>query len=139
MKTLTLALGMTIVGSSLAVACGGAQKVPLQTTGETPAAEGKVAVEHTDQGNTRLTLEVEHLAPPNRVVPGAQTYVVWAKSLAPHAQPENLGSLQVDSDRKGKLETTTPLDKFDVFVTPEAAPNAPAPTNAPVMRAQVAR
>lgn len=118
------------------VACGGEKKVALQPTPAVPAALGEVRSERTDQGNTKVDVEVEHLAPPGRVAPGAQVYIVWAQR-DDKSSPQNIGALRVGKDRKGKLETLTPLDRFDVFVTPESSPNIAHPTNEPIMRSRV--
>ncbi len=119
------------------VACGGgAKKVALEPTQAVAAAKGKVRAERTDSGNTKLDVEVQFLAPPGRVAPGSQVYVVWAQRDDKSA-PQNIGALAVGSDRKGKLQTLTPLDRFDVFLTPEPAGGATEPTNEAVMRTRV--
>ena len=101
-----------------------------------PAAQGEVRSNRTDAGNTKVDVKVQYLAPPDKVAPGAQTYVVWAQR-DDKSSPQNIGALAVGKDRKGKLETLTPLDKFEVFVTPEPSPKATEPTNPPVMRSHV--
>ncbi len=116
--------------------CAGGKKVALEPTQAVAAAKGNVRAERTDSGNTRLDVQVQHLAPPGKVVPGAQVYVVWAQRDDASA-PQNLGALAVGGDRKGKLETLTPLDRFEVFLTPEQVPAAAEPTSEPVMRSRV--
>lgn len=118
-------------------ACAGEKKAALQPTPAVPAAEGELRSERTKQGNTKLDLEVKYLAPPNRVAPGAQVYIVWAQRYDKSTPPQNIGALTVDKNRKGKLETLTPLDRFEVFVTPEPSPDVTEPTNDPVMRSHV--
>lgn len=129
-----------VLGAALALAavgCSGGQTVPLQATHAVPAALGEVHAKRTDQGNTQLSVEVSYLAPPQNVAPGSHVYIVWAKGEG-NAQPQNIGALAVGDDRKGKLETLTPLDKFELFVTPEPDRNAKKPTNEPVMKTEVA-
>lgn len=118
-------------------ACAGEKKAALEPTAAVPAAEGQIRSKKTEQGNTKLDLEVKYLAPPNRVAPGAQVYIVWAQRYDKSTPPQNIGALTVDENRKGKLETLTPLDRFDVFVTPEPSPDVTEPTNDPVMRSHV--
>ena len=118
------------------VACAGGKKVALEPTQAVAAAKGKVRAERTDSGNTKLDVEVQFLAPPGRVAPGSQVYVVWAQRDDKSA-PQNIGALAVGSDRKGKLQTLTPLDRFEVFLTPEPVGGATEPTNEPVMRSRV--
>lgn len=133
----SLAAGAALVVAAL-IGCGGPSKtVPLQATQAVPAALGEVHASRTDQGNTRVDLEVSYLAPPQNVAPGSHVYIVWAQP-EDGSPPQNIGALAVGEDRKGKLETLTPLQKFDIFVTPEPARNAKKPTNEAVMKAEVA-
>ncbi|HVJ94189.1 MAG TPA: hypothetical protein VM580_30585 [Labilithrix sp.] len=118
-------------------ACAGARTTPLSPTQTTPAAQGEVETRRTDNQNTAVAIEVQHLAPPGSVASGAKTYVVWAKEPAATALPQNLGAMRVDESRKGSLKTKTPLETFEVFVTPESNPNATEPSNEPVLRGQV--
>ena len=119
------------------VACGGGgRQIALEPTHAVPAAKGRVEAERTDSGNTKLQVEVQHLAPAGRVAPGSQVYVVWAQRDKESA-PQNIGALAVGNDRKGKLRTLTPLERFDVFLTPEPVPGATEPTNDPVMRSRI--
>jgi len=118
-------------------ACAGEKKSALEPTSAVPAAEGQVRSERTEEGNTKLEVEVKHLAPPAKVAPGAEVYIVWAQRDDKTAGPQNIGALTVDKDRKGKLQTLTPLDRFEVLVTPEPSANATEPTNEPVMRSHV--
>lgn len=120
----------------LAAACGGGQTSKLQTASGAPAAVGNVETSQGENGNTVVKVEVEHLAPPENVASGASVYVVWAKPRSDEG-PRNLGALKVSDDRKGKLETKTPLQQFELLVTPEASPLATKPTGEPVMRASV--
>ena len=126
----------TFALAALLVACAGGKKVALEPTQAVAAAKGKVRAERTDSGNTKLDVEVQFLAPPGRVAPGSQVYVVWAQRDDKSA-PQNIGALAVGSDRKGKLQTLTPLDRFEVFLTPEPVGGATEPTNEPVMRSRI--
>lgn len=113
------------------------QTASLNSGQAVPAAQGEVVAKPTDNGNTELTVEVKHLAPPSRIADSASTYVVWAQDR-PSGQVQNLGALKVDKDLDGKLQTVTPLKVFDVFITPETMPSAQAPTGDKVLWTQVA-
>ena len=71
------------------------------------AAQGNVETTTTQNGNTALTVQVKHLAPPEKVASGASTYVVWATPMDANAEAQNLGALTVDTDRTGELRTLT--------------------------------
>lgn len=115
-------------------ACGGTT-VPLVGTTRAPAAQGEVRGKADSNGNTRLTIEVQHLAPPEKVQPGATCYVVWVSNDV--SIPQNLGALTLDSDLRGRLETTTPLHGFTVIITPEPSPTVVAPRGPVVLTAEV--
>lgn len=118
-------------------ACSSATTLPLKGSPEVPAAAGEVNVSEGPNQNTRVELTVEHLASPERLRPGAKTFVVWARPTG--GQPQNLGALKVDEDLKGKLETLTPFTHFDLLVTAESDAQVTAPTSEPVLSARVAR
>lgn len=120
---------------SLSAAACGPSPVPLVPSWKTPAAEGVVKAAVTDQGNTRLSIRVKHLARPGRVDPDARTYVVWvSKNRTP---PQNVGALIVSDDLSGKLETVTPLRGPFVTITAEANPAAMVPRGTAVLTAKV--
>jgi hypothetical protein len=122
--------------SSIAIAIGAmaagcattpSTQVAMSTSEDIPAARGMVTVTPTDNLNTRVEVQVEHLAPPGRVAPGATTYVVWAR-VPGEDRVQNLGALQVDRNLRGTLETVTPLRNFDVIITAETNATAAEPS-----------
>lgn len=119
-------------------ACGGHSST-MNAAPATPAAKANIDAREGENGNTKLEVEVEHLAPPASVAQDASVYVVWAKPHAGDPTAQNLGALQVDSDRKGKLDTVTPLRSFDVLVTPESSSQVTRPTHDPVLTGKVER
>jgi hypothetical protein len=108
---------------------------PVELSKDIPAAKGKVKVEPQKDGNNVVKLEIEHLAPPYHADPQATYYVVWLKPQG--APPQNVGVLKVDGDQKGKFETRTAFEKFDVLVTAERMPNATQPSPHQMVRASV--
>lgn len=127
------------IGLALAVfACGGSSS-KMNAAPATPAAMANIDAREGDNGNTKLEVEVQHLAPPASVAQDASVYVVWAKPHAGDPTAQNLGALQVDSDRKGKLETTTALRSFDVVITPESSSQVTKPSHDPVLTGKVER
>ena len=109
---------------------------PLNGAEKVPASRGQVRVAKSDQGNTQVTISVEHLARPGDAFPGASTYVVWLiPSGGPQAQ--NVGALAVGDDLKARLTTKTPFRAFDIVVTAEAQPNVTQPSDKRAMTASV--
>jgi hypothetical protein len=106
----------------------------MSTTEKIPSATGKVKVKGEKDGNTRVKVEVAHLAQPASAF-DASTYVVWLKPDTGDAQ--NVGVLSVGKDLKGTLETKTAFKDFQVIVTAEKDANVTAPLGAPVMDTRV--
>jgi hypothetical protein len=121
-----------LLTGSLAAACFAAT-LKLESSSQIPAAEGKVKLHQTSNGNTEITLSVKHLAPPTRIEPTSSVFVVWVRGLEPGAQPQNLGALRVNKNLSGKLQTTTSLRAFDLFITPEGVSTVTAPTGAQLL------
>lgn len=111
---LALAAAM-IIGLS-----GCAKPVAVPPSASLPAALGEAKATKDPNGNTRVRLKVEHMAPPQNLQPPKSVYVVWAET--PEKQRYNLGQLRVDEKRRGSLETTTAFKMFRLIVTAEDYP-----------------
>lgn len=99
----------------------------LTPTSEIPAAVGTVKTSEGENGNTRIHLEVRHLAAAARVAPGATTWVVWTRAMTGNPVPQNAGALQLVNE-EGHLDTISPLHAFQIFLTAEASAQVSAPT-----------
>jgi hypothetical protein len=133
-------VGMAGVLSSSLVfgACsttGGTQTWHLSSAESAQAAEGKVKVANEKDGNTKVKVEVDHLAPPALAGEEGSAYVVWIKPDNGAAQ--NVGVLKVGSNRKGELKTLTPFKEFTVMVTLERSSAVTIPSGAPVMDTRI--
>jgi hypothetical protein len=130
-----LALVLTLI-FLFAVAVWGRED-RLTNTGLNPAAQGKVTTETDRNGNTRIHVEVKHMASPASLSPAKQTYTVWVQ---PRGQsPELLGVLRVNEDLEGSLNASTPQKDFDVLITAEDTPNPTAPSDLVVLKGTIER
>ena len=132
----------TLVGAlALGGACGtmdrakGMQTWTLNTSDSVQAASGKVLVGTEKDGNTKVKVQVQHLAPPVTVDDDSNAYVVWLQPAG--GEPQNVGVLTVDKDLKGELETRTPFKEFKVIVTAEIVSNVRVPSGPPVMNTSI--
>lgn len=127
-----------VAAAFLAAACvHGMEEVKLSTSAEgIPAAQGAVKTMGASNDNQRVIVQVNHLAPPEKVENGATTYVVWAQ---PEGQDtvQNIGALKVDKKLNGSLMTVLPYDSFKVFITAEPTANVTAPTGDELLAANV--
>jgi hypothetical protein len=114
---------------------GWAKTYHFASTKIDPSAMGDVDLSKDKNGNTNVSLRVEHLAKPTLLTPPANLYVVWFQE--PGSDPENQGQLQVGNDLKGQLKTTTPRHNFDIFVTAETDPTAKTPSDQVVLRVTI--
>ena len=91
-------------------------KVDLAPTELAPQSKGEAEVQ-AQKGVTRMEIEVEGLIDPTKLGAEFLTYVVWV--VSPEGRASNVGELQLDNSRKGKLKATTALQTFSLFVTAE--------------------
>lgn len=130
LKTVVAAVSMFLIGLG-----GCAKEVRLPFSTELPAAMGEARISRDDNGNTVVNLKVEHFAPPQRLQPPRQVYVVWLES--PDHEMHNLGQLRVNDDLKGELESKTPYEVFRIIITAEDYATAAQPGPQVVMRTKV--
>ena len=131
-------VGGALVGALALGGCGSMrgneQTWTMATTEKVPSAEGKVKIKTEKDGNTKVKVEVAHLAHPDDAF-NATTYVVWLKPASGIAQ--NVGVLNVNKKLEGSLETKTPFKDFTVIVTAEQNANVTMPTGQSVMDTKV--
>lgn len=128
---------MTLVclGVLIFAGLGWAKTYHFAATKIDPSAMGEADLTKDKNGNTNVSLRVEHLAKPAMLTPPANLYVVWFQQ--PGSDPENEGQLQVGNDLRGQLKTTTPWHNFDIFVTAETDPTVKTPSDQIVLRVTV--
>ncbi len=102
-----------------------------------PAAQGTVRVSSGKNGNTRLQIEVEHLAKPEAVADDAKVYLAWVSTG--EGTPQSIGELKVSRALAGNLETLTPARYFDLMITAEASAAVRSPQGPKVLSTRVSR
>lgn len=126
-----------LVGAVLAASCATTTSYRLTPSSALRGAKGTVEVSAGDHEDNQLSIQVDNLAGPSQLRPGASAYVVW---VAPTdgAAAQNVGSLQLDG-RSGSLSTTTALNDFIVSITPELEAQAIAPMGPQILSVRVRR
>jgi hypothetical protein len=112
-----------------------AKKFPLTADKSVPAARGQVDVGRDKNGNTKVELQVEHLAMPENLTPPRTVYLVWFQERG--SEPLSQGALKPNKNLKATFKGVTPMKSFDVLVTAESDASAKAPSGIEVLRASV--
>lgn len=119
------------------IAACGSKMLPLEDRqGLVPAANGDIATASDDNGNTRMSIRVKHLAPAERLARGANNYVVWIRPNGGRGY-QNVGALRVDSSLSADYKTTVPYKAFHVMITPEKGPGVQAPSGPAVLEKNI--
>ena len=102
----------------------------MHSTSDVSASDGTVRVSEGDNGNTKVSVRVKHLAPPSKLAADATVYVVWIQPR--EGDRQNVGALTLNKDLEGSLDTLTPHRRFKVSVTPEPSGQVVNSTHEPV-------
>jgi hypothetical protein len=127
MKTVTkLLLALSVV----VVAACGPLKYEIKGTSLATGADAVITADvKKDQAMTMLEVKATNLPPPDRVMSGASTFVVWQRKDS-GATWARVGVLTYDEGkREGQFMATVPELTFEVQLTAEreAAPESPGP------------
>jgi hypothetical protein len=122
---------MVLISSLIMCVAVWAGEIPLVASSLVPAATGKISYEHDRNGNVKFTISTKHLAPPERLTPAKNSYVVWIRPT--DGQPQNAGILKINDDLEGSFSTTTPAKAFDVVITAEDSPTIAQPTGPEIL------
>lgn len=122
---------LTAIAIALA-GCSGPMEYHMEPGERTASSEGELLVEHDDNDNHFIEMNVAHLPPPTRLQEGMTTFVLWLKP-AESTVSYNMGQLRVGDDRAGYIEFTTPFDAYELQVTAEAGPSVLQPSEQQVL------
>ena len=116
---------------------GCATTAEMTPTRVNPAAVGTIELDRGGDGeNNSLVIEVQHMAPPQRLDDDLTTYVVWLRSPG-QKEWANAGQLKLGDDRTGRLALPTPFEALDVLVTAEPGATVQTPGSTVVLQGAV--
>jgi hypothetical protein len=126
---------IVLLGLLLLVGCGPATYSVIGTE-RAVGADGKITVEEIEGENHLVTVELEHLPPPERLSNGLTIYVMW---IVPDNQTPRMGSvLELDADdRTARARATTPTHRFEVRVTAERNANVVSPSEHVIIKQRI--
>lgn len=98
------------------------KKISFLNSSVVPAAHGSVKVDKDRNNNYNIEINVTHLAPPKKLQPARETYVVWMETDK-HGT-KNIGKLNSSSGflsktLKASLNTVSTFKPSKIFVTAE--------------------
>jgi len=102
-----------------------------------PASQGTVKATQGDNGNTKLSIQVKHLAPPSKISPDAMVYVVWLQPR--NGERQNIGDPALDRNPEGSPATVPPPQPHHTPDPPEPGAQVAQPTHEPVFTSEVDR
>ena len=119
-----------IIVLAACVACGGPLRYQTASTGKAPGADAEIEADVSErQGQTRLTVSIENLPPPERVSADSQHYVAWYRQ-GPKAIWQRVAALAYEADsREATLVGSVPEKEFEFEITaePEVDVSSPSP------------
>lgn len=104
-----------IFAAILLSACS--KKVTFPVSEVVPAAEAVVKVDKNSNENYEIELDVQNLAPAERLTPARRHYVVWM--VTKKHGTINIGNLNINRKNNGELNTSTPYEPVRIFITAE--------------------
>jgi len=97
-----------------------------------PAATGKVQVKRDKNSNYQIKVDVQNLAPADRLTPPQRNYIVWMES--DRNTVKKLGLIEPSSKNlKASLNATAVADPSRVFITAESSPETQYPGGTEVL------
>ena len=134
MKNLFRSLLVAMTLALALPACGGGS-YEIRGTPRMPGVDGVIRVEDAPGTNRMVTVELEHLAPPERLAAGNQYYALWFRR---GSQVIFAGTIEYDQgSRRGRATATTPLQGFEVLVSIESRQNPEQPSSNVVIQRRI--
>ena len=115
------------------ISCGTAKKFPLSDL--VPAAEITVSKKQDNNNNFIIEVIAKNLASANRLDPPKNNYVVWI--VTEDNGIKNVGQLSNKNAKKVELETTTPFNVKEIFITAEDEGNITYPSGIEITRTKL--
>ncbi len=132
MRRAAFALALTFLFVTVTLAAD----IPLQPGTLVPGAQGVAKLGRDDNGNTVISVEAKHLAPPSHLTPPKNYYVVWIQPR--DQQPQIAGVMTVDPKKEeAAFKTPTAFKNFDVTVTAEDNPRPDSPSGPQILKGTI--
>lgn len=116
-----------------------ARKMSFGISPIVPAAKGQVKIKKSKNNNYTINVSVTNLAPPKRLSPPREVYVVWMRTR--RNQVKNIGMIKsstgfLSSTLKGAMSATSTSKPTSIFITAEDYGNVQYPGSEVVLRTE---
>lgn len=127
-----------LLAATLLYGCGGPLKYDVRGTSISPGSDAHVVAALDSKRNvTDLEVEAKNLTPPDRLIDGGKSYVIWTRATT-SAPWLRLGALDLDGDgRNGKAKLTVAETSFDLRIDAEREASAPTPSGKTIFQQHV--
>lgn len=133
MKTIKILIVVSIV--AFLTSCASTAKFPVSSI--VPAAEIVAKKKQDKHNNYTIELTAKNLADPNRLDPPKNNYSVWI--VVENGSVQNIGQLTNKNAKKAVLETVTPFNAIEVFITAEESGNLKYPRGRDISRTKFSK
>ncbi len=100
-----------------------------------PAADVKAKIKKDENNICEVTVKADHLAEPERLNPPKKRYIVWIIDV--DGDKHKIGELEPDKSKEAKLNTMTPFEPVQLFITAEKRKNPDWPSTYIIFRSEV--
>jgi hypothetical protein len=135
-RTTRLALPLLLTLGLLAAAGCGPKPIDFGGSARTAGVDGRIEWKKLSADTRLVKTTFTFLPPPSRITEGATIYVLWF--VPENAPAMKMGTLVYDEgSRKGHLEATSAVSKFEVMLTAEKTNQVGAPSEHIIARKKV--
>jgi len=128
-----LKLFAVVIGVLFFTSCATSVNFPVSDL--VPAAEIRVSKKQDNNNNYTIKVTAENLASAARLDPPKNNYVVWIATEDNGLK--NVGQLLNKNAKKVELETTTPFNVREIFITAEDEGNITYPSGIEITRTKL--
>ena len=128
-----LKLASVVLTFILITSCASTVSFPISDL--VPAAEISVSKKQDKNNNYTIKVIANNLASAERLDPPKNNYVVWI--VTEDNGVKNIGQLSNDNAKKVELETATPFNVKEIFITAEEEGNITYPSGVEITRTKL--
>jgi len=100
-----------------------------------PAADVKAKIKKDENNIFEVTVKADHMAEPKRLTPPQKRYIVWIVDI--DGANHKIGELDPDKSKEAELNTMTPYEPVQLFITAEDRKNPDWPSTYIVFKSEI--